>query len=86
MDFREKLLSFLKTAHYITGDKKYLRPYALPARKVRRRRKAPTIESARPEQESSQEQARVVEENLPTNGRTRSLPPETPPPTSVEKP
>jgi CHAD domain-containing protein/CYTH domain-containing protein len=62
----------------VTGDKKYLRPYAIPKKGVRRRRKSPTRVSARasssPTRATRRSPARVLEENPPHNGRGRSLP------------
>jgi CYTH domain-containing protein len=70
----------------VTGDKKYLRPYAIPKKGVRRRRKGPTRVSARASSSSTraaramrESQARVLEEKLPSNGRDRSLPSQTSP-------
>ena len=73
----------------VTDDKKYLRPYAIPKKRVRRRRKGPTRVNARASSSSTRatrtRQARVLEEKLPINGRDRSLPSQTSPDLRPEK-
>ncbi|MEE9263944.1 MAG: CHAD domain-containing protein [Vicinamibacteria bacterium] len=79
----------------VTGDKKYLRPYAIPKKGVRRRRKGPTRVSSRASSSPTRatratratrgRQARVLEEKIPSNGRERSLRSQTSPDVRAEK-
>ena len=73
----------------VTGDKKYLCPYAIPKRGVRQRRKGPTRVSARasssPTRATRRKQIRVLAEKLPSNGRERSLPSQALPDVRAEK-
>ena len=77
----------------VTGDKKYIRPYSIPPKSVRRRKKNPTRISAPPkaaqpgpvQQAEEENQPRVLEEQPPSNGRDRNLPPQSSPQVRPEK-
>ena len=70
----------------VTGNKKYLCPYAIPKKGVRRRRKGPTRVSARASSSPTRRrQIRVLEERLPSNGCERSLPSQASPDVRAEK-
>ena len=71
----------------VTGDNKYLRPYAIPQKGVRRRKTSPLSARANssPTRPPRRRAVRVLEEKPPSNGRDRSLPPQASPDVGPEK-